>query len=147
MNVRRGAGFILLWLVASGAAAEIYKCTDAQGRIRYTDTPCTGESRLFTPRAAPPVDADTEARQTKTRRLLDALREEREQKQAAAAEVRAEQERRARNCNNARDHYRRITEANRLYRLDEAGNRVVLNDAQRTRATERARAAVEQWCK
>ena len=138
--------FILLWLGASGAAAEIYKCTDAQGRVRYTDAPCAGPSSVFIPEAAPPVDTGIEERQRKTQRLLDAMREEREQKKAVAAEARAEKEKRVRNCNYSRDRYRRLTEASRLVRLDEAGNRVVLNDAQRTAATERARAAVEQWC-
>jgi hypothetical protein len=138
---------MLLWLGASGAAAEIYKCTDEQGRVRYTDTPCAGAASVFTPRQAPPVDAGTAERRRKTERLLDAMRAEREQKKSAAAEARAEQERRERNCNAARDRYRRLTEASRLYELDEAGNRVVLDDARRSAALERARAVVAQWCK
>jgi hypothetical protein len=82
----------------------------------------------------------------KTRRLLDAMEAERNQEKQAAAEQKAEKERRQQNCNNARDRYQSIVSASRLYDLDEQGNRVTLTDDQRARSTERSRAEVERWC-
>lgn len=137
---------VLLGLLAAPAAAEIYKCTDANGTTRYTDTPCGETPTALKKHAAPPVSASPDARMQKTRRLLDAMEAERNQEKQAAAEQKAEKERRQKNCNNARDRYRAYIEAGSLYDLDENGNRVVLSDEQRTRSTERARAEVERWC-
>jgi hypothetical protein len=51
-----------------------------------------------------------------------------------------------RNCKQARIRYRQITEANRVFRVDEDGNRVILSDEERAESTAHARQAVEQWC-
>ena len=137
---------VIYGLFTAPAFAEIYKCTDANGKTRYTDKPCAGESSVFTPKKPPVADEDSDERMHKTRKLLNAMQAERNEKKAAAAEQQAEKERRQRNCNNARDRYRGITQASRLYDLDKEGNRFVMNDAQRAQLTEQARAAVEQWC-
>lgn len=137
---------VLFALFNAPAFAEIYKCRDANGKLQYTDKPCAGESSVFTPEKAPGVDEGNDERMRKTNKLLDAMQAERNQEKKAAAEQKAEKERRQRNCNNARDRYRNITHASRLYGLDNEGNRVVLNDAQRTQSTEQARATVERWC-
>jgi hypothetical protein len=137
---------VLLVLLATPAAAEIYKCTDANGSTRYTDTPCGETSTALKKHSAPPASASPDARTQKTRRLLDAMEAERNQEKQAEAEQKAEKERRQRNCNNARDRYQRIVSASRLYDLDEQGNRVTLTDDQRARSTERSRAEVERWC-
>ena len=137
---------VLVGLFTAPAFADIYKCTDANGKTQYTDKPCAGESSVFTPRKAPVADEDNDARMHKTHKLLNALEAERNQEKKAAAEQQAEKERRQRNCNNARDRYRAITQASRVYELDKDGNRVVMNDAQRAQSTERARAEVAHWC-
>jgi hypothetical protein len=137
---------ILLSLLAAPPAAEIYKCTDTNGRPSYTDTPCGETSTALKKHSAPPASAGPDERMLKTRRLLDAMEAERNRKKRAAAEEQAEKKRRQRNCNNARDRYQRIISASRLYDLDEQGNRVILTDDQRDRSTERSRAEVERWC-
>jgi len=137
---------MLLGLLAAPAAAEIYKCTDANGSPSYTDTPCGETPTALKKHSAPPASASPDERMQKTRRLLDAMEAERNQEKRAAAEEQAEKERRQHNCNNARDRYQRIISASRLYDLDESGNRVTLSDDQRARSTERARAEVERWC-
>ena len=82
----------------------------------------------------------------KTRRLLDAMEAERNEEKRLAAEAKAEKEKRKRNCVVARDRYRRLTTANRLYDLDEQGNRVILNDAQRLQTEASAKAEIQRWC-
>jgi hypothetical protein len=136
----------LLGLLAASAAAEVYKCTDANGSTRYTDTSCGETSTTIKQHAAPPAAASPDERMQKTRRLLDAMEAERNQKKLAATEQQAEKERRERNCDSARDRYQRFISASRLYDLDEQGNRVILTDDQRARSTEHARTEVERWC-
>ncbi len=138
---------VLLGLLAASAAAEVYKCTDANGSTRYTDTPCGETPTAIRKRSAPAVPPpSTDERMQKTRRLLDALEAERSQEEQAEAEQKAEKERRQSNCNSARDRYQRIISASWLYDFDEQGNRVELTDEQRARSTERARAEMERWC-
>ena len=133
-------------LACQQAEAEIYKCTDADGKVHYGDQPCTGESTIFTPRAGPAVDEDVEARKAKTRQLLRAYREENAEKKQKAAEEKAEKERRVQNCHIARERYQQILSAGRIYRLDKDGSQVDFTEAERARATSDARAEIEKWC-
>jgi hypothetical protein len=54
--------WVLMLALNGPAAAQIYKCKDAQGRLEYTATPCDGGAgqvvRGTTPKVAPPSPAD-----------------------------------------------------------------------------------------
>jgi hypothetical protein len=136
----------VLALAGTDAGAEIYKCTDASGKAQYTDRPCGAGAAVITPRVAPAQDEDSDARMQKTRKLLRAYEEERRQEQQQKAEARAREEERERNCKLAKIRYRQITEANRVLRIDESGDQVVLSDQERSTATDQARQAVAKWC-
>jgi hypothetical protein len=133
-------------LACSQACAEIYKCTGAQGEIRYSDEPCDGKSTVITPRTAPGVDEDAERRMDRTRRLLRAYQEEHQQEQREAEEQKLRKQERKRNCTRARNRLQQILRASRVYRIDDDGNRADLTDEQRAETTARARAEVAQWC-
>lgn len=137
---------VLLLVCSSSAWSEIYKCTDAQGRMQYTDTPCGEAPTAIKPPATSPSHETHDQRMQRTQKLLNAMEAERSEKRQQAEQAREERERRTRNCNVARDRLRQITQAGRLYRLDEAGNRIVLSDPERAGTTAEARASVEQWC-
>jgi len=137
------AGLLVCSLSARG---EIYKCTDAQGQVRYGDQPCNGQSTVITPKAAPPADGNSATRMEKTRRLLRAYDEEHAEEQRLRAAQQAEKEQRQRNCANARNRLQQYARANRLYQLDADGNQVNLDDAERRRVTENASAEVARWC-
>ena len=137
----------LLISMAAPVSAGVYKCTDEHGRVQYTDTPCGESGTSIRKQTAPASPAATQdERMQKTQRLLDAMQAERNEEKRQAAQAKAEKEKRRRNCGIARDRYRRLTTASRLYDLDEQGNRVILNDQQRADAEARAKAEVEQWC-
>ena len=134
-------------LMSAPVGAQVYKCTDAAGKVQYTDSPCGESSTAIRKPAAPPSPAASQnERMQKTHRLLDAMEAERNEEKRLAAQDRAEKEKRKRNCGIARDRYRQLTTAARLYDLDEEGNRVILNDPQRAAAEARAKADVETWC-
>jgi hypothetical protein len=135
-----------LLLCSPGIRGEIYKCTDAQGMVRYGDKPCDGQSTVITPKSAPPADRNSAERMDKTRRLLRAYEEEHAEEQRLRTEQQVEKEQRQRNCANARDRLREYTQANRLYNYDADGNQINLNDEERRRVTENARAEVARWC-
>ena len=137
----------LVWLLAcTPAAAEIHKCTDAQGNVTYRDTPCGGTSPAIKRKSTPAAAPNADARMEKTQRLLRAYEAERQEEKQLKAEARAEMEKRERNCVLAKDRLRRLERAGNLYHLDNKGERVYLSDTAREQATERARADVVQWC-
>jgi len=133
-------------LASMNVPAEIYKCTDANGKTHYGDKPCKGESTIFTPKAGPKVDENVEQRREKTERLLRAYREEHAEEKRNVAELKAEKEKRTENCRRAKIRYRQITGAGRVYRYDEDGNHLVYTDEERASATATAKAAIKQWC-
>ena len=145
MNYRHYLYAVCL-LACMPAAAEIFKCTDPQGAVHYTDKPCTGESTVFTPRAAPKADADSEQRMDKTRRLLRAYSEEQAEEEQAAAKQQLEQQQRESKCASARSRLDQYLHASRIYRIDQDGKQVNLSAEERTQTTEQARAEVELWC-
>jgi response regulator RpfG family c-di-GMP phosphodiesterase len=138
--------FAMSLLACMPAAAEIYKCTDTQGAVAYTDKPCAGASAIFTPRVAPPADADSAQRRDQTRRLLRAYSEEQAEAERAAARQQLEQQQREQKCSAARNLLEQLLRASRLYRVDEVGRQVNLSAAERAQATDRARTEVGRWC-
>jgi hypothetical protein len=145
-SVRTAALAGLALLVTTSAPAEIYKCADAQGRTRYGDKPCAGNSEIITPKPAPLVSEDTAGRMDRTQRLLRAYEAEHEEERRAEAEQKAEQEKRIRNCARAKSYERGVTRASRVYRTDEAGQRFDLSFEERAAAEAKARAEVAHWC-
>jgi len=136
----------LLLLCGAGARGEIYKCTDAAGAVQFTDHPCSGVSTYIGRKADPSAAQDADESLQKTRRLLDAMQQEREQAEREKAQQKAAAEKRQHECASARDYLRNVTLASNLYRLDEQGNRVILSDEERSRATDAAHARVSKWC-
>jgi Domain of unknown function (DUF4124) len=136
----------LLLLCGANARGEIYKCTDAAGAVQFSDHPCTGVSTYSGKKSASPEEQGPDEHLLKTQRLLDAMRQEREQAEQEKAQQKAEAEKRQHECISARDYLRNITHASNLYRLDEQGNRGILSDEERNRATDDAKARVAKWC-
>lgn len=135
-------------LLAAAAPAEVYKWTDAEGRVHFGDRPPQGgaETVQMSEKADNDPAATPEERLEKQRRLLHAFEEERRQKRDAREQARRDKAERQRNCAEARDNLHSQETASAVYRLGPDGERVYLDDAEREQALARARAAVEQWC-
>ena len=136
----------LLLLCGANARGEIYKCTDASGAVQFSDHPCTGVSTYIGRKSAPTQAPGPDEHLLKTQRLLDAMRQEREQAAQEKAQQKAVAEKRQHECIRARDYLRNVTRASNLYRLDDKGNRVILSEEERNRATDDAHARVAKWC-
>jgi hypothetical protein len=132
-----------LWTLP--AAAEIHRCTAADGSTVFSDVPCGEEATVFKP-LQPANPAESSLRNDRRDRLLRAFEEERQLEREQAAEEKAERARRARKCAQAKDDLRVMKQAGRMYDLDDDGNRVYLSNTQRAEALRDMRAAVEHWC-
>jgi hypothetical protein len=138
--------FIPLLLAPVPAMAEIYKCTAGNGAVQYRDKPCAGTSTIITPAAAPEVDVHVIERRQRADKLLRAYQEEHAEEQRAQAEADAALQERRLKCNRARDYLARLSSASTIYRVDDDGSRVNLDDAERAAALAKAKEDVTRWC-
>jgi len=145
---------LLVTSVAQGDPGTIYKWTDKEGNVHYTDCPpppgCKAEIIGAPP--APSAAAVEEARQQLEKLLSEqeqavAVREEerleRQREQTAAMEVAAA---RKRTCIMAQQNLHVLLMNRPVYYIDEKGERVFLDDASRKAEMERARELVKEYC-
>ena len=139
----------LLCAVSAGAG-EIYKYTDADGNVHYGDRPTgdpTEERLAIVSRGTDPaaVQARIDARQER-----DATRQEARTARAEAAEAEAEERsvaaERAARCEENRVRLQTYTDSRRLYREDENGERVYLDDDAREEAMQQVRDQIDEYC-
>jgi hypothetical protein len=133
------------------AQAELYKWTDAQGKVHYTDQPPTLNSQTIkhstagqaetTSNATQSLDAKDQAYQKRRKDAEDAR---------AKADKEAEQTRIAReNCDKARKNLSTLQNANtpHVYTTDAAGQRTYMDDTARANALANSQKSVSEFCK
>ena len=131
------------------AAAQQYKWVDADGRIRYGDTPPPGVKA--TPLKPPPAAPQPPAAASKDKALtpeaaFQKRQREREEQDEKAAKERSAADAKRQNCEQAQLSLRQLQSGQRIATLNAAGERSFLEDAQRSRETERAQKALSEWC-
>jgi hypothetical protein len=130
-------------LYATGGAAALYKWTDAQGRVVYSDQPPRGDVKSEMLRGAPPPANPNAAKELAQREA------EFRKRQADAAEVatKADKERNnaaklAESCAQARSQLAQLAASQlAVYRYNDKGEREVLDDDARGRE----RAKINTW--
>ena len=146
-------GLVIILQVVSPVQAEIYKWTDEQGRVHFSDKPPGQDALQYQLRESastdkPPAGTNqTEAeRRRKQHKLMESLEAERIEKEQAAAKQKQHQAVRARNCQHAQAELRASKEANLIYNYDASGNKVYLSEAQKQKYLQAKTAAVQKWC-
>ena len=135
----------LLLAVGQGVADEIYRSTDAEGRVVYSDRPPAGKAEVVGIESAPRDEAAALARAKKELENIAALDQQRKREALAkAAEKKAAEDaakKKAQRCTAARNRYLGFVENSRIYRRNEAGERVYYTaaeiDAERIRSKQR----------
>jgi len=140
---------LLTLVVASSAfAGEIYKWTDADGNVHYGDRPVSTQSERLNIKSKPTNNANVQA-QTQAR--ADTRAKEREEAANLPAgpsleELRAEAQQRAEQCTANRAQLQKFLTSRRIYREDENGERVYMDEAEMQATRERAENQVEEYC-
>lgn len=131
-------------------AAEIYKWVDAEGNVHYVDRPSGNptEQRLDiatrrTDNAA--VRASVQARLDRQSARQEA-REQAAEAERAAIDAQAEREERSRQCQMYRDRMESYLQSRRLYREDEAGERVYLDESETLEARAKVQEKIQEYC-
>ena len=134
---------------AAAVAGEIYKWTDENGNVHYEDRP-TGEDVERVAVASSNTNSSSVRASIDARRARQAAREdanekrdEEERRAAELAQITAEREQK---CEESRSRMERYLQARRLYREDENGERVYLDDEEVMESRNRAQEDIQAYC-
>jgi hypothetical protein len=151
MKWQKGAAASILTLAASGIAfaGDIYKWVDEDGHVHYGDKPVGAQSERMAIQSTPTDPARIAAQ---AQALATARMEAREAEATAAAEEPSEEALRAmalerrEACEKARADMQRMVSARHLYREDDSGERIYLDEVEMQAARERAENQVSEFC-
>ena len=142
------AGLAALLSLPGPAWAQAYKCTKPDGAVSFQDRPCqSGDQGTAIPLVAPPpIGTEVPGRKAEPRRPPepDGTRRANEEIRAHNAQVDA-QNRQVR-CANARRDVGVLKEQRPVYRYDNAGNRIYVEDKNRAAELAAAQARVDAEC-
>jgi hypothetical protein len=137
--------------LASGlaVASEIYKWVDQEGNVHYVDRPSgrPDETRLDI-YSARTDKAAVQARiqQRRESRAADEQAASEAPDEMTGDELRAEQQKRQEQCDSYRARLERYLRSQRLYREDDSGERVYLDEEQTLAARARVEEKVKEHC-
>lgn len=139
-----------LAFAASAAASEIYKWTDAEGNVHYEDRPSGAAteqrlditySRTDGSAVRQRVDAYRDAQSARAEAKSVAAAAEKEAADNAAIEAERQQA-----CDRSRARLENYLQARRLYRTDDNGQRVYLDEEQQAEARRKAEEQIAEFC-
>jgi uncharacterized protein DUF4124 len=143
---------LLLGLLATAAyGGQVYKSTDANGNVVFSDRPGDKSEPVnvaVIPPGKPgnpitPRDSKPAAGTTQPGAQANAAGDQKKEKAQTPAEKEAE---RAKNCAQARDRKTLYDQSHRLYKAGPNGEREYLNAAEIDEARAKAAADVATWC-
>lgn len=145
-------GFSLLALtLGTGAMAnEVYKWTDDDGNVHYEDRPSGSRTEELMALSYSRTDSSSVQRQVETQTASrtarrDARAKADEEKKAAAQEE-AEAADKQKKCDSYRARLQTFIQSRRLYRQDENGERVYLDETQAQEARDRVEELISENC-
>jgi len=154
---------VMLLVPMQGQSADVYKWKDADGRIRYSDSPPSGKTpyEMLTGKKAAAghaqaADSAAPAQQAPNDKTgnsaadkeLDAKKRkaEAENQQKKAQEKLDEKKVREDNCKSAKSNVQNYKQGGRMYKVDESGERHYLDDKDLADGLDKANKEVDQWC-
>ena len=137
-------------LVGTLVQAEVYRWTDAEGRVHFGDRAPQQHGgdlqQLSQPDRQPPADPQLRDDRERGRKLLQVWEEEkrvRDRDQAAADAARVEY---AERCEQIAAELQRVERARYLYRIADDGERIVLEHDERQQYAEQLQALHQDHC-
>ena len=136
-----------LWVSCASVSAEVYKWTDAEGRVHFGDQPpASGAEEVEIRTLITPPDHHVDERRRRQQKLLRSYDEDRtaqSQKQAKEDKKRRERESK---CRHARKELERLRNSSYLFETDKSGERRIFSHEERAKAEKDWQDAVEYWC-
>lgn len=129
--------------------ADLYKWTDAQGKVHYSDQPPAGQAQTLKGTSAAQSKTTDQAQQSLNAEDQAYQKRRKEAEEARTkAEKDAEQARIKReNCDRARSRLSTLQNTPRVYTLDASGQRTYMDETARANAIANSQKAVSDFCK
>jgi hypothetical protein len=141
---------LAMTFAGSAIANEIYKWTDEEGNVHYEDRPTGAATEERLQMTYNRTDRSDVQRRVQARVDARTAREEAQSVAAAAEQEAAESAaiaaERAQKCEKSRARLESYLQSRRLYRTDENGERVYLDDTQREEARRKAEEQITEFC-
>jgi hypothetical protein len=148
-RTRAGRLLFLGALAAMGLAhADLYKWTDGQGKVHYTDRPPTVNAQAIKPPQSQSGQAEAATKSLSDKDQAYQKRREEAEQSRLKAEKEAEEARvKSENCAKARNNLNTLQNKSRVYTTNAAGQRTYMDDAARADALANSQKAVSDFCK
>ncbi len=138
-----------LWVGGTALSGEIYKWTDTDGNVHYEDRPIGDDVErhkvISSGTNNDSVRASIDARHDRDTARTEA-RSKRSEDRQAAADTRAETAQRNVKCQESRTRMQNYLQSRRLYKQDDAGERVYLDEDQTMKARSDAQEMIHKYC-
>jgi len=138
----------LICALSPAAVAQLYKYVDKDGKTVYTDQPpptvdpkTVNVQSSPTPGSVPAKNAlerEKDLEKTRAKGKDEAKKSDQTAKEAAAREER---------CNSATDRYRSLAEGGRIYKYDDKGERVYMDEQEMAGERDKTRRIMDEACK
>jgi hypothetical protein len=147
--LKRSVSFAFILLLSSQASAQVYKWVDEKGVTHYGERPPQGQKASPVTATPPAGSAPSQAKPQSSRDWQEQnieFQRRRIQREQQADREQQDANTRTRRCNLAKDDLRQMESVERLYDLNEKGERVYLGDAERKAEIEQARQFIARNC-
>lgn len=135
---------LCLALLSFAAAADIYRWTDAQGKVHFSETPPAGAQRVEVKPQVMERDAATREHEARLSKFFSARDAEQAEAQKRAEHQQAEQ---ATQCAHLRANLATLQHGGRYYSVGADGERTYYSDAQLDAARRDLDARMTQACR
>lgn len=136
----------LLWcflLLPGLAGAEIYRWTDANGQVHFSEKPAAGAEQIEVKPQVVERDEATRKREERTAQFYDARRQEKAQAEAKSAEAHAN---RAKECKQLRGQLAEIQRGGRYFVTEKNGERSYIDEKEVDDARNRLSSRIAERC-
>lgn len=129
--------FLCIAVLGLQANAEVYKWTDAQGKVQYTDQPPSGKA------AEKPLKLQSQSGvQEVSKKAVDDSAKKAKQDADAQATTKSS----ADNCKTAKSNLAVLQKSDPVYMQEGKGEKVLLNKEQRQKEIDAANEAIKKFC-
>jgi hypothetical protein len=140
---------LLCLAVAPVQAGKIYKWTDDNGNVHFSDRPASKAAKKITIKRhrLSPSGGISSPRRYRRRRVLRVLKEDRLRRQRARVQAARKQQVAEARCRYYRSRLENSRRSSYIYDRDASGKKRIYSSAQRQQYMQRLQAATEKWCK
>ena len=128
------------------AHAEMYKWVDERGKVHYGDKPPAQAKSKKTIQAPPPASADGAKTYQEREQEFKKRRTAAQEAETKAGKDKESQATKQANCDRAKGAVRMFESGERVGQVTAQGERVVMNDADRSKELAQARKDMAEWC-